>query len=43
VGHDRRVSNEVFHFRQDRWEPWSVPEIGWPKLRISAKADSESD
>src|SRR5580700_6606310 len=29
VGHDRRVSNEVFHFRQDRWEPWSVPEIGW--------------
>src|SRR5271166_3648769 len=30
VGHDRRVSNEVFHFRQDRWEPWSVLEIGWP-------------
>ena len=30
VGHDRRVSDEVFHFRQDRWEPWSIPEIGWP-------------
>src|SRR6516225_2160998 len=30
VGHDRRFSNEVFHFREDRWEPWSVPEIGWP-------------
>src|SRR5271154_5461473 len=30
VGHDRRVANEVFHFRQDCWEPWSVLEIGWP-------------
>ena len=30
VGHDRRLSNKVFHFRQDRWEPWSVLEIGWP-------------
>src|SRR5271166_2921904 len=28
VGHDRRLSNEVFHFRQDRREPWSVLEIG---------------
>src|SRR5271165_4506915 len=27
VGHDRRLSNEVFHFRQDRREPWSVLEI----------------
>src|SRR5882762_9317733 len=30
VGHDRRFSNEVFHFRQDRREPWSVLEIGGP-------------
>src|SRR5271170_8527666 len=26
VGHDRRVANDVFHFRQDRWESWSVLE-----------------
>src|SRR5271167_779649 len=30
VGHDRRFSHEVFHFRQDRREPWSVLEIGGP-------------
>ena len=30
VGHDRRFSNEVFHFRQDRREPWSVLQIGGP-------------
>jgi hypothetical protein len=30
VGHDRRLSNEVFHFRQDRREPWGVLEIGGP-------------
>ena len=30
VGHDERISEEVFHFRQDRWEPWSVLEIGGP-------------
>src|SRR4029077_9116403 len=28
VGHDRRFPNEVFHFWQDRWEPWSGLEIG---------------
>ena len=31
VGHDRRLSNEVFHFRQDLREPWSVCSIGGPK------------
>src|SRR5271165_4710251 len=30
VGHDRRLSNEVFDFRQDRREPWGVLEIGGP-------------
>jgi hypothetical protein len=30
VGHDLRFSNEVFHFWQDRREPWSVLEIGRP-------------
>src|SRR5271166_253418 len=30
VGHDRRLSNEVLHFRQDRRESWSVLEIGGP-------------
>ena len=30
VGHDWGVGNEVFHFRQDRREPWSVLEIGGP-------------
>ena len=30
VGNDRRFSNEVLHFRLDRWEPWSVLEIGCP-------------
>src|SRR5271166_3338991 len=30
VGHDRRLSNEAFHFRQDRREPLSVLEIGGP-------------
>ena len=32
VAHDRQFSNEVFHFRQDRWEPWSVLELGGPIL-----------
>src|SRR5271166_1812866 len=30
VSHDRRLSNEVFHSRQDRREPWSVLQIGGP-------------
>jgi hypothetical protein len=32
VGHDRRFSNQVSQFRQDRREPWSVLEIGGPNL-----------
>jgi hypothetical protein len=30
VGHDWQLSYEVFHFRQDRREPWGVLEIGGP-------------
>ena len=33
AGHNQQVANEVFHLRQDRWEPRSVLEIGGPKSR----------